>query len=115
MENTGKHQIYGFERISKGPELGLFYNSNFIRGKPELLDNMFQEQVHYYDSAKKKDQKKAPSKRKSSFEDSYDYGDRSLDARKHHDGSFSPAIAPRQLPDGSYQRPVGRGVRGCDW
>lgn len=111
---TRRLQRWGFERISKGPELGLFYNSNFIRGKPELLDNMYQEQVHYYDSAKK-DRKAGAPKRKSSFEESYDYSDRSLDERKHHDGSFSPAIAPRQLPDGSYQRPVGRGVRGCDW
>jgi len=112
---TRRLQRWGFERISKGPELGLFYNSNFIRGKPELLDNMYQEQVHYYDSAKKDQKKVGAPKRKSSFEDSYDYGDRSLDDRKHHDGSVLPAIAPIQLPDGSYQRPVGRAPRGCDW
>ena len=84
---TRRLQRWGFERISKGPELGLFYNSNFIRGKPELLDNMYQEQVHYYDSAKKDQKKAGAPKRKSSFEDSYDYGDRSLDDRKHSGAS----------------------------
>ena len=43
------------------------------------------------------------------------YSQANVEARKNSDGTVIPASPPKVLPDGSYQRPVGRRRKGMDW
>lgn len=45
--------------------------------------------------------------------DSYSF--QNVQARKNDDGTVVPVTAPKMLPDGTFQRPIGRQRKGMEW
>lgn len=43
------------------------------------------------------------------------YSVQSVQARHMNDGSVIPVTQPKLLPNGEYQRPIGRQRKGMDW